>query len=268
MPVTIEQIREFLDDYDLQYQVDEEREAILIGFELDPAWTSYRDQSGEPTMRLVIRAMEEGEFLSIFVPQAWGVADCQHKAAVFEAIASIQAQYKMLRFDYDPTDGEIRPNMEIPLEDGGITCRQFHRVMHGLYLGVQRFDGVIRHAMATGEVSFASVPAEELAEESIEEPSPTLPRLHQLAEQAGGIEALERIACGCEFPEPSTASAASAAPADAAPLKPVIRLIWEQLFGENAFQNQLAALFWFFRCRLSPSATTRCDSAAHRCSTT
>ena len=172
--------------------MDEEHDAILIGFGLNPESTTFRDVDGDPGIQFVIRVLERGEFLAIFTPQAWNVEDCPHRAAVFEAIASIQTQYKMLRFDYDPSDGEIRPNVELPLEDSELTSRQFHRLMHGMLHGVPRFDRVIRHAIETGEVSFAGLADEEPAGA----PPPQIARLQRLAEEVGGIDALERLACG------------------------------------------------------------------------
>lgn len=246
MPTSIEQIQTFLDEYSLNYRLDEEHDAILIGFGLNPESTTFRDVDGDPGIQFVIRVLERGEFLAIFTPQAWNVEDCPHKAAVFEAIASIQAQYKMLRFDYDPSDGEIRPNVELPLEDSELTSRQFHRLMHGMLHGVPRFDRVIRHAIETGEVSFAGLDDEE----PTGAPPPRIARLQRLANEAGGIEALERLACGSDL-DPEAASAtgevtppqplrqspqlqddASDADQPAQP-KPAIRRIWDTLFGSN-----------------------------------
>ncbi|MFM8703088.1 MAG: hypothetical protein ACKOHG_04345, partial [Planctomycetia bacterium] len=52
--------------------------------------------------------------IAALAPAAWNVATSPHKAAVFEALLSLQARFKLLRFDYDPQDGEIRPNVELP----------------------------------------------------------------------------------------------------------------------------------------------------------
>lgn len=240
MATSIEQVRGFLDEFDLRYRVNEEEDTILIGFNVDPDSTTFRDRDGDPHVRLVIRLVEDGEFLSFFCPWAWNVDGCPHKAAVFEAVSAIQGLYKMLRFDYDPADGEIRPNIELPIEDAEITSRQFHRLIHGVIHGVQRYDSVIRHAMQTGEVSFASV----ADDEPHGAPPPEIFRLQRLAAEAGGIEALERIACGCcgdERAEESTEESApepaqlagNTPPMDADPPtpKPVIRRIWERLFG-------------------------------------
>jgi len=244
MPTSIEQIQTFLDEYSLNYRVDEEHDAILIGFGLNPESTTFRDIDGDPGIQFVIRVLERGEFLAIFTPQAWNVEDCPHKAAVFEAIASIQTQYKMLRFDYDPSDGEIRPNVELPLEDSDLTSRQFHRLMHGMLHGVPRFDRVIRQAIETGKVSFAGLDDEEPAGA----PPPQIARLQRLADEAGGIEALERLACGVDEIEPAAAETASGGgscaehpgqptersePAAPRPPKPAIQRVWDHLFGSG-----------------------------------
>jgi len=154
MAVTLEQITGFLAEHELKYAVDPERQAVLVGFAVDADQTTYRDRDGNPSIQFVIRLLEEGEFVSIFVPQAWNIGRCPNKAAVFEALATIQGRYKMLRFDYDPADGEVRPNVEVLAEDSEFTADHLHRLMHCIYQGVQRFDGVIRHAMTTGEVSW------------------------------------------------------------------------------------------------------------------
>ncbi|MFM7208033.1 MAG: hypothetical protein ACKO4T_15335 [Planctomycetaceae bacterium] len=234
MPTSLAQIQEFLDEYDLNYRVDEERDAILIGFGLDPQKTSFRDPGGEPGIQFVIRIQEDGEFVSIFTPRAWNVASCPHKAAVFEAIASIQSRYKMLRFDYDPSDGEIRPNVELPLEDADLTSQQFHRMMHAMLHGVPRFDAVIRQAMDAGRVSF-----ECLTDDEPEGDAPGLARLYEFAEEAGGVEALERLACGDpvegEEAEPAVASCEVAGRESRRPT--VLRRIWGWLCGRRSSQQ-------------------------------
>jgi len=189
MATRLEELAGFLDEYNLNYEIDKDRSAILIAFACPPEGGGYKTPDGDASVRLVIRLVEDGEFLSVFSPNAWNIDDCPHKAAVLEAIPSIQSQYKMLRFDYDPADGELRPNIELPLEDSSITSHQFHRVIHGLLDGIQRFDRVIRHAMETGEVSFACLESEEPSSP----PSEEVLRLMDLANRAGGIDELERL---------------------------------------------------------------------------
>jgi hypothetical protein len=108
------------------------------------------------------------------------------------AIASIQMRYKMLRFDYDPESGEVRPNVELPLEDAELTSRLFHRLVHAMIHGIKRFAPVIQHAIRTGEVSMSLVDDDKPSDE----PAPDISRLVELAEQAGGIDALESLLGG------------------------------------------------------------------------
>lgn len=234
MATSLEQLKSFLDEHDLEYEVVEDHDAIILGFGLDPESTTFRDRDGDPHVRVGIQLREEGEFLGVFCPQAWNVDGCAHKAAVFEALVTIQARYKMLRFDYDPNDGEIRPNLELVVEDGELTARQFHRMIEGLMLAIQKFDGVIRHAMTTGEVSFASVEKRAGTPPS----SPEIARLRELAAAAGGIEELERIAgIDADADDRPAPDADARGPAPAAetspPPRPAIRRLWERLFGRE-----------------------------------
>jgi hypothetical protein len=45
---------------------------------------------------------------------------------------SISWETKMLQWEYDPSDGEIRAIIEFPLEDSTLTEKQFNRCLHGL----------------------------------------------------------------------------------------------------------------------------------------
>jgi len=200
MPTTIQQVTGFLDESELTYDVKEEYEAIGIGFSLDESSTTYRDPDGDAHVQLVIRVAEEGEFVAVLAPQAWNVAACPHKAAVFEALVALQARFKLLRFDYDPEDGAIRPNVELAVEDSSLSSKQFHRLMHAVILGVQRLDRVVRHAMETGNVCLDLMNEEEGSSSDDERfddgDKALLETLEDLAEEAGGIDALERLLGG------------------------------------------------------------------------
>jgi len=191
MPTTVQQVCEFLDEFDLKYRVLEDDDAIAIGFGVDEDETSYRDKDGDPHVQLVIRLVEEGEFLALFAPMAWCLDGCPHIPAVMTAFIGIQSQFKMIRFDFDPSDGEVRPNIELPLEDAELTSRQLHRGIAGMLQVLQRFDPVIRTAMTTGVVSF-----EEVGQERRERPSRETRRLRRLAERAGGVDELEKLLGG------------------------------------------------------------------------
>jgi hypothetical protein len=200
MPTTIQQVTSFLDEYELTYDVKEEYDAIGIGFSLDESSTTYRDRDGDAHLQLVIRVVEDGEFVVVLAPQAWNIDTCTQKAAVFETLVALQARFKLLRFDYDPDDGEIRPNVELPVEDSTLSSKQFHRLMHAVIIGVQRLDRVVRHAIETGTVCLELMNEEEGSssdnDQFNDDDNAILETLEDLAEEAGGIDALERLLGG------------------------------------------------------------------------
>jgi hypothetical protein len=65
---------------------------------------------------------------------------------------AISWETKMLQWEYDPSDGEIRAIIEFPLEDSILTERQFHRCLSGL---IQIVDSIaiprLKEVMETGE---------------------------------------------------------------------------------------------------------------------
>jgi len=194
MPTNIEEIQGFLDEYDLNYEVHEALPLIRIGFHCDAAQSTYRDTEGNAHMRILIQVQEDGAFLNVCMPQTWNIDGCAHKRSVMEALVGAQSQFKMLRFDHDPSDGEIRANIELPLEDATLTSRLFHRTLHGIMEGVKMYDRVIRRAMETGEVSFADV--EDVNMPRLDGVPDASADLRMLAERAGGIDALEDLVSG------------------------------------------------------------------------
>jgi hypothetical protein len=65
---------------------------------------------------------------------------------------AISWETKMLQWEYDPSDGEIRAIIEFPLEDSILTERQFNRCLSGL---IQIVDTIafprLQEVMETGE---------------------------------------------------------------------------------------------------------------------
>jgi hypothetical protein len=198
MPTSNEHVQACLDEHSVRYHFDEESDATVVGFLLDEKKTTYRDLEGKARIQVVIKVLERGGFVIVFAPQAWAIGDCPHKGAVLEALIAVQSQYKMIRFDHDPDDGEVRPNVELPLDGAELSTQQLHRMIHGIIHCVQRYDGVIRHAMTTGEISFSHIREDE---------PPGIPpgevaRFERLVDQAGGLDAFERLVSGADLDEP------------------------------------------------------------------
>ncbi|WP_404790818.1 hypothetical protein [Altericista sp. CCNU0014] len=123
MGITLDQIATYLDPRDLTYQLQPEKSRILVRFALDSA----------EQLLVVIQLDEEGRFFKLFAPEVLaGVKEHPHKAAILQTMLSISWETKMLQWEYDPSDGEIRAIIEFPLEDSTLTAQQFNRCFDGL----------------------------------------------------------------------------------------------------------------------------------------
>jgi hypothetical protein len=113
----------------------------------------YEDSDGDKTLLVVIALEENGEYIKIFAPMAMK-AKGRHTDDLLKACAMVQYKTKLIQFEYDEDDGEIRPMVEWPIEDGTITAKQIARAVHGLVTLVDRFYPVLAQAAAKGKINF------------------------------------------------------------------------------------------------------------------
>lgn len=123
MAVTLQQIANYLEQRNLRYQLQPEHGRILTGVTADHA--DY--------LLIVVQLDEDGEFFKLFAPDVLaGVKEHRYKEAILQTLLSISWETKMLQWEYDPVDGEIRAMIEFPLEDSTLTEKQFYRCLSGL----------------------------------------------------------------------------------------------------------------------------------------
>jgi hypothetical protein len=123
MSATLTQIETYLEERGWPFQSQPEKSRVLLRLQ------SEKDQE----LLVVIQLDEEGRFFKLFAPQVLaGVKDHPYKAAILQTMLSISWETKMLQWEYDPSDGEIRAIIEFPLEDAQLTSQQFHRCLDGL----------------------------------------------------------------------------------------------------------------------------------------
>lgn len=158
MATSLEKLAQFLNNDGINHNVDKERTSIVTGFKTE----EYRNTEGLDSLLVVIDLEEEGEYIKIFAPKCYSYKDGPHHEAVFQACLMISYATKMVQFEYDPSDGEVRAGIEFPLEDAELTHRQLLRCIRSLVAIVERYDGMIRRAMTDGVIE---EPAEENPEE-------------------------------------------------------------------------------------------------------
>jgi hypothetical protein len=139
MSTTLERCKQYLDHRQWTYQTHDN--SLLTGVTL-----------ANQTLAIVIHPSENGEYLQLQAPQLYHIKEHHYKGIIFQTIASIQYQYKLLRLEYDIRDGEIRTAIELPLEDAALTQRQFDRCLDSLiYLTAHIVQPRLNAILATGE---------------------------------------------------------------------------------------------------------------------
>lgn len=198
MAITLADLETLLSEADLKHQAMPEHDAVMVGFNVDPS-CSYRDSDGDPSVLLVLRLDEEGEFLSAFSPACWTISDADHRPAVSEVLISLQSRFKFVR--YDLASDFVIPNVEVAIENGTITSEQLQRILGALVQAIKTFDPAVRRAIDTGVVLLDEPPDEREALPPTGHPADDVRQLLRLVDEAGGIdgagiEALERLLGG------------------------------------------------------------------------
>ncbi|BCL35928.1 hypothetical protein NSMS1_23750 [Nostoc sp. MS1] len=142
MGANLKQIANYLDRLGWDYRLEEEEDRIITGVDAD----NLED------FLIVVQLDEEGKFFRVFAPQVLaGVQNHPYKGAILQTMLAISWETKMLQWEYDPSDGEIRAIIEFPLEDSILTEKQFHRCLSGL---IQIVDNIalprLKEVMKTG----------------------------------------------------------------------------------------------------------------------
>ena len=159
MPTTLTDIEGFLYHAELRYQKHPQvADAILTGFDT----ANYTNSRGEKNITLVVELSEEGRYISIFAPQAFTVSG-EHTGAFLHTCAIIQFGTKLIQFEYDQRDGEVRPKVEFPLEDSALTQAQLLRCIRGLVQIVDLEYERLARAASDGTIPDAIGPMAQLS---------------------------------------------------------------------------------------------------------
>ncbi len=102
------------------------------------------------TLNVEAQLIENGDYLRLRIPYFLSCADFQDRAALLTKLMELNYSLKMLKFGYDPQDGEVTVSIEIPLEDNALTERQVHRCMYMLTSVAVQERERLRDWMRTG----------------------------------------------------------------------------------------------------------------------
>ena len=123
---TLDEIAALLDAAQLNYGRTDGR--IRTGFGTDV----YEDADGDGCLHLVIGLQEDGELLRILAPMAYRLppkAGARRLAAVQRTLNQINWESRVVQYEMDTEDGEIRLAIDFPIEDGKLTELQLTRML-------------------------------------------------------------------------------------------------------------------------------------------
>ena len=147
MPTTLNEIHEMLTDKGLANEIEANGRYVHTG----SATEVYRDPDGEQGRTSVIVCDEEGECIRIIARNLYFNNDGEHELAVLQTCVQVSQCTKMIKCHYDEADGEIRMEIEIPLEDNVLSQRQLMRALSCIVETVEKFDACFRSASADGK---------------------------------------------------------------------------------------------------------------------
>jgi len=152
MPVTAQELEGMLKQSELRFE-----QKGLGTFVLAFKTRNFKDTQGRDALLVAIQLDEDGGYIKFFAPLAFTIQG-PHADAFLKACMQIQWMTRLIQFEFDANDGEVRPMVEFPIEDGKITLRQFQRCLYGLTSLVDDAYPTLKRALDTGVVSFEDTP--------------------------------------------------------------------------------------------------------------
>lgn len=128
-------------------------EAIGLIFKTDKY---VNPETGQNILLIFLQLDEDGEYLKLQCPMAWKIKG-RNVDDFLRACMMIQWRTKLIQFEYDESDGEIRPMIEWPIEDGTVTVKQLIRAIYGMKHLVDDYAPVLDRALETGKVDMPAL---------------------------------------------------------------------------------------------------------------
>jgi hypothetical protein len=123
--ITLDTLARYLDRDEWRYDLDPEGSCIRTGFRGDHA-----------TYRAMVLYDSDKQRVRFIVPNYLNLTKVQDKARILERLMELNMQYILLKFGYDPADGEVRAEIDVPVNDSNISYEGFRRCLYCLLTAV------------------------------------------------------------------------------------------------------------------------------------
>lgn len=128
---TFEQLIAFLHEDNWRFRADPETERIEVSF-----------RGRNAAFRILVGLDRENATLLVLVGDV-DMVGRQRQPECLTALMTLNYRFSLGAFEWDPTDGEVRFRIGLPLDDNDLTQAQFRRVLGVTCVTVDRYKPVI-----------------------------------------------------------------------------------------------------------------------------
>ena len=147
MATSYDELKSFLHEGGFRHRQAED-DTLLTGFgEME----YYRDPDGVPRLGILLKLHEAGSVLEILCPRLYAYRGPQLDD-LLRSCMLINYWVRLIAYDYDDRDGELRASIILVLEDAPLTAPQLARCLTTLAHQVDRCDPFLQRTMLIGGV--------------------------------------------------------------------------------------------------------------------
>lgn len=145
--MTIEELSGILTRNEIKHAFDKDGD-IYFGFET----TNYKNPSGEKSLGIFMSIANEGQMFSLTAHHAFTVKDSPNMDAFLKLCAIIQMSGNLIQFEYVPSNGTVRPCIELPLLDNKLTKAQLDLCIACMIKTMEDHYPALQKALETGNL--------------------------------------------------------------------------------------------------------------------
>jgi len=119
--VTLDTLARYLDRDEWRYDMDVAGSCIRTGFRGDHA-----------TYRAMVLYDADKDRVRFIVPNYLNLTKVEDRPRILERLMELNMQYILLKFGYDPQDGEVRAEIDVPVNDTMMSYECFRRCLYCL----------------------------------------------------------------------------------------------------------------------------------------
>ena len=123
--VTIDALARYLDRDEWRYDLDPDTSCIRTGF-----------RGEHTTFRAMVIYDPDKQRVRFIVPNYLNLGKVKDKSKILERLMYLNMQYILVKFGYDPADGEVRAEIDVPVNDTDLSYEGFRSCLYCLFTAV------------------------------------------------------------------------------------------------------------------------------------